>query len=132
MGGKVNILIYCFSIDRPAYLNFIKILDGRIWEERTTEFKDEKTINSKGKLMKGDWTNLLEWYKMFGVGIFYIFRGDEVEKYTYINKGRSIIDYGVVNTHTWSNIEEFFSKDAIFSDHIPLEVKLKKKIVKNL
>lgn len=68
--------------------------------------------NSEDETINGVERSLLEWCRMFGVGILNSdCRGGEIEKYIYVSKSKTTIDYGIENIDAWSNTEEFSIKD---------------------
>ena len=52
-------------------------------------------------------------------------RGDEKGEYTYVGaRGKTVIDYGIVNEEAWKEIKTFKIGERIDSDHQPLEVEV--------
>lgn len=49
--------------------------------------------------------------------------GDEEGEYTYIGtRGKSVINYAIVNEQSWGNVKRFEIAERVESDHLPIVV----------
>jgi len=82
----------------------------------------DKTVGNGGRNLI-DWVQDRGWYLLNGTC-----RGDWNGEFTYVGaRGRTVIDYVIVNEKVYNNVLDFKIEDRVDSDHMPLQLRMKKK-----
>jgi len=95
---------------------------GNIEEMGIERRSKDKTIGNGGRNLI-DWVQKRGWYVLNGTS-----KGDWEEEFTYVGaRGRSVINYVIVNEMAYNKMLDFKIEDRVDSDHMPLRLKMEKK-----
>lgn len=102
---------------------------GMVKEDKEKEKREKREKQSKNDVVNRKGRKLINCLEKIGWEIFNsCTKGDKQGEYTFIEgRGNTVIDYVIREMKVWDKIEEMRIGDKVDSDHLPTEIRIKRK-----